>query len=630
MKKTLVMAVIAATGFAAHAANLQWYGVQHGGNGIHWNSASNWVEHGGTVPILPASNDLCIVDARLVWDGSDDGNDVIVRGPCLNTDAGSIAILWMNWRATNALCNIVNAGSLRVTDFARVGYAIDSEGILNIDDGYMVTPILQIGYNSTNENAGGSGVINLSGNAVLHCGALGFAQASPEYAAGTDQDGTGVIHLSGSARFLVNGDHTLAGTSNAVNWITNGWIDAYNSTVEAVYATNGWTEFTSASKEEISNLFIDDFNSPDDSNANTDVLSRQGGRIAGYYHGFPQYCSITNIAADGKMNDYWTGAFLYPGLDFSTYLIGEDFELSFKLAVQITGGDWASIYLCDEDGEDRAGSRLGMHVPGSTEPWDAIVYYGTGGAQTTMPIDFEWFPALAPYDKTQEHTFRFVSTAGAGGTNSFDLYVDGVEITDGVTDNGSWIMPDSFEYYFDNTSRFIGIVGVMPVAESEKALYDDLSLNVIAGITYEDWVEDWGLTGSDTNRTADIEPDGMDNLLEYALGGNPLVDDAATMLPTIEGPVDVGGTNYLDYVYRRRNDAGTRGLTYDVQFKTDLVSGSWVTTGGLGEAGVNPVDSAINEVTVTIPTIMDYSAIPGFEAWIWDETLFLNLEVTEN
>jgi len=49
--------------------------------------------------------------------------------------------------------------------------------------------------------------------------------------------------------------------------------------------------------------------------------------------------------------------------------------------------------------------------------------------------------------------------------------------------------------------------------------------------SYEAWVADWGLAGSDTNRSADLEyggiGDGVDNLLEYALGGNPTNDDAA-------------------------------------------------------------------------------------------------------
>jgi len=41
--------------------------------------------------------------------------------------------------------------------------------------------------------------------------------------------------------------------------------------------------------------------------------------------------------------------------------------------------------------------------------------------------------------------------------------------------------------------------------------------------------------------------DGMDNLLEYTLGGDPTVDDAAAFMPVFD-VVDVGGSNIIDYV----------------------------------------------------------------------------------
>ena len=618
MKKILIIGILIATGFATHAANRQWVGPHFHGphDGIYWSSASNWLEHGVNTPGLPGSTapDLAIVDTRIVWDGVDDGNDLFAGAPLVDTDVGTFAFLWQGWKATNSLINVIDGGSLAVTNYARIGYTVDSEAILNMAGGYMLANTLQIGFNSTNEAAGGSGIVNMSGYSILHCGAAGFGQENPDYGITPDQDGTGEVHLSGNARFLVNGDHTLAGTSNAVNWITNGWIDAYNSTVDAVYTTNGWTEFTSSSREELPYLYYDGFDTADADNANAEFWSRQSGRVMPYYTDLPQNYSITNIASDGKLNDYWNGAFLIPSIDFASHLLGEEFEFSFKIAVDIIGGEWSSIYLCDEDGKDRGDSRLGMYVPGNDQPWDAIVYYGTNGSQTIMAIDCEWFPALSPYDKTQEHTFQFISTPGPGGTNSFELYIDGVEITDGVTDNGTWIMPDSFEYYFDNTNRFIGIVGVMPTTDgTQKALYDDIYLKVVEGTTYEDWVADWGLTGSDTNRTADIEPDGMDNLLEYALGGNPLVDDAASIMPGLQFP----DSTTLEYIYRRRNDAAARGLTYDLQAKGDLVADPWTTTGGAYETGTSVIDVEFDAVTNSA----DITGTPE---------LFLNLEVTEN
>ncbi|RKX43472.1 MAG: hypothetical protein DRP64_08135, partial [Verrucomicrobia bacterium] len=65
--------------------------------------------------------------------------------------------------------------------------------------------------------------------------------------------------------------------------------------------------------------------------------------------------------------------------------------------------------------------------------------------------------------------------------------------------------------------------------------------------------------------------------------------------------------------------------------KTDLVlSPDWTSTLGLAEAGIDSTDPDFDMVTNSIPTVFDYSAVPGFEDWVWDEKLFLNLEITEN
>jgi hypothetical protein len=89
------------------------------------------------------------------------------------------------------------------------------------------------------------------------------------------------------------------------------------------------------------------------------------------------------------------------------------------------------------------------------------------------------------------------------------------------------------------------------------------------GLPYASWLDLYNLTGSDTNLLADVEPDGLINLLEYALGGNPTNDDAAAVLPV--SSTDAG---WLNLVYNRRTDAGDVGLTYTVVTDTDLVYGT--------------------------------------------------------
>jgi len=130
---------------------------------------------------------------------------------------------------------------------------------------------------------------------------------------------------------------------------------------------------------------------------------------------------------------------------------------------------------------------------------------------------------------------------------------------------------------------------------------------------YRVWAHGFGLT--DTNTTAaldfDFESDGLDNLSEYALGGNPLVDDAATY-GLVTTSID---TDNWDSVYRRRVDAADRGLAYDLQYKLDLIlDPAWTSTGGTGET-TNTTDSAFDVVTNSI-------SITGLDR------AFLNLEIT--
>ncbi len=128
---------------------------------------------------------------------------------------------------------------------------------------------------------------------------------------------------------------------------------------------------------------------------------------------------------------------------------------------------------------------------------------------------------------------------------------------------------------------------------------DNVRISAIEPLTtlYDEWLTEFDL--AETNLLADSDFDGMDNLTEYALGGNPINDDAVAILPDSE----LNG-EWLEYVYRRRTDAETRGLIYRVEAGTNLVSGSWTTnavqetgTGALGsdfEFVTNRLDSSFN------------------------------------
>ncbi len=118
--------------------------------------------------------------------------------------------------------------------------------------------------------------------------------------------------------------------------------------------------------------------------------------------------------------------------------------------------------------------------------------------------------------------------------------------------------------------------------------------------TYTYWSVGQGLFGSNALRSIDIEPDGLDNFGEYVFGGNPTTNDAASVLP-VSDMTESGGTNWLEYVYRRRTDYEARGLAYTVEANTNLVTGTW-STNGVVDAGTGTIDAAFDAVTNRVST----------------------------
>ncbi|VGO19646.1 CBM96 family carbohydrate-binding protein [Pontiella sulfatireligans] len=117
---------------------------------------------------------------------------------------------------------------------------------------------------------------------------------------------------------------------------------------------------------------------------------------------------------------------------------------------------------------------------------------------------------------------------------------------------------------------------------------------------YEAWSAEYGLTGSDTNFNAHTDTDGMNQLVEYGLGGNPTNDDAAAILPVFGKSADESFQG-LEYIYRRRTDAAARGLAYRLELNTNLVSNGW-NANGYSEVGTAPLETGFEAVTNQIST----------------------------
>lgn len=125
----------------------------------------------------------------------------------------------------------------------------------------------------------------------------------------------------------------------------------------------------------------------------------------------------------------------------------------------------------------------------------------------------------------------------------------------------------------------------------------------VTPLTFENWLTGYPAL-SDTTPGGDPDADGFSNLLEYYLGLNPGLADAANVISVNVSPTTVAMT------YRRAK--GIAGVTGVAKWSATLMSGSW-STAGISESETDM--GSYYQVTATLPRA------PG------DLAKFLRLEV---
>lgn len=301
---------------------------------------------------------------------------------------------------------------------------------------------------------------------------------------------------------------------------------------------------------------------------------------------------------------------VYNSASFDQLLdVGYTLEYSFDIARDpaILGGE-VRAYLRNSDNDAAYMFEVAL---GSTAD-ASIGYVGTG------------FPNNAPEAGTTYAAGLSSSAVGTDIVSDFDTYkltiqrVDTDSLTFRLFQNDGMLV--STAETFDGVGRpatelltafnriYIGWTDTAATTNDSFQI-DNVLLRVVPtpaspDLTYDLWADGNNLLGPARNLDADIENggigDGMDNLLEYALGGDPNVDDAATILPVYQ-LLDAGGTNWIEYVYNRRTNYVALGLVYEVQSAPDLVftaftNGSPVELVGSGAPDGNGFEPVTNRV----------------------------------
>lgn len=163
-----------------------------------------------------------------------------------------------------------------------------------------------------------------------------------------------------------------------------------------------------------------------------------------------------------------------------------------------------------------------------------------------------------------------------------------------VEHNGVWkIAGIATAVQTNGSSTFDDLAGDANYFVRIKTYAADIEAAIPDLDTYSGWKVDHSLYDADANDSADTDGDGIPQLLEYALGGDPKQMDLS-ILPT-QQVVDDGGTEYLELVVTR--PIGLQGINYVPQTDTTLTS--WPTD-STGIADPNPAPTDNGDGTETL------------------------------
>lgn len=199
---------------------------------------------------------------------------------------------------------------------------------------------------------------------------------------------------------------------------------------------------------------------------------------------------------------------------------------------------------------------------------------------------------------------------GAGAAiidGDFTLDLTGAAIANG----NSWTLVDAATKTFGATFSVVGFTesgDVHTKVDGSNVWTFTESTGVLslgsggAGSGFNSWIMNYPtLPINQRGPNADYDADGLSNLLEYALGGSPVLSDAAFILP-------VGTRSGLNYIVTfKRSDASEVDTTQILQYGNDLAGWTNIPIGASPGAGMvtiteNVPTAEFDTVTASIPT----------------------------
>lgn len=220
-------------------------------------------------------------------------------------------------------------------------------------------------------------------------------------------------------------------------------------------------------------------------------------------------------------------------------------------------------------GENEAGA-LSLHINTDSDNNDIRI---TEGLDRSVLVSENKTGGLMD-DNLYGTTLTFIANiefVNESGTDYIDISFTLTDAVNNMTTTNSRVLASDYtgDYFgFATRSRNRGETSSnrnAPFTMDYQSLY--LLWNNEPLDDYEQWAYDNGI-GSDAEETDDFDGDGVSNLYEYGLGGDPNDDQDQGTIPTF---TKLGDS--IAYVYPYRSD--TDILTYTVESSTNLASDTW-------------------------------------------------------
>ncbi|MCF7732534.1 MAG: cadherin-like domain-containing protein, partial [Akkermansiaceae bacterium] len=272
---------------------------------------------------------------------------------------------------------------------------------------------------------------------------------------------------------------------------------------------------------------------------------------------------------------------------------------------------------------DPAGSPTGIgyqvHAPGNLDNWGApgglamlanSVYNGSWGRITGLTAGTAYNLYIASYYNNEQGSkgdFVTVNSTSNGMTQSVDN--GWPAISEHNYNSSSWVQGENYVVFQDIVADGAGEINLSMTAASDggrnpKLMVSGFQLEEIGSESlspYSAWAADpaQGLTaGANDAYTDDPDFDGIANLLEFVLGGDPLLPSHPS-LPTLS-PV---GDAWV-FEYERSNLSHPPATTQVVEYGNDLVNWTPVTIPATS-AGIVTITpgSPSDHVRVTLPNL---------------------------